>query len=84
MATSDTSAAAAHFPRCRQRPSGTSPYKIPSRVTASAAIFCDGSAHASHPVWKTTPNGRGRRASGATMIWMIRPCMIQAASTTSK
>ena len=83
MATSATSAAAAHFPRCRQRPSGTSPYKIPTRVTTRAAICSDGSAHASHPVRKTTPNGRERCASGAATYWMITPCMIQAASTMS-
>ncbi len=82
-ATSNTTAAAAHLPRCRQRPSGTSAYKIPSRVTTSAAILSDGSAHASHPVRNTTPNGRGRCASGAAMYWMITPCMIQAASTIS-
>ena len=45
-ATIATSAAATHFPRWRQRPSGTSPYRIPTIVTASAAICSDGSAHA--------------------------------------
>ena len=47
----------------RQRPSGTSPYRIPTSVTASAAICSDGSAHARQSVRNSTPNGRGRRSS---------------------
>ena len=82
-ATIATSAVASHFPRWRQRPSGTSPYRIPTSVTASAAICSDGSAHARQSVRKSTPNGRGRRSIGASTYWMITPCRIQAITTTS-
>ena len=82
-ATIATSAVATHFPRWRQRPSGTSPYRIPTIVTASAAICSDGSAHARQSVRNSTPNGRGRRSTGASTYWMITPCRIQAIRTTT-
>ena len=38
------------FPTIRQRPSGTNPYRIPTRTTTSAATCSDGSAHPVQPV----------------------------------
>ena len=82
-ATSATSPVATHLPIWRQRPSGTRPYKIPTRTTTSAAICSDGSAQAVQSVRNSTPNGRGRCTSGASRYWIISPCTIQASSTTS-
>jgi hypothetical protein len=78
-----TSPVATHFPSWRQRPSGTRPYKIPTRTTHSAPICAEGSAQAVQAVWNSTPNGRGRCTSGASSNWIITPCRIQASSTTS-
>ena len=82
-ATSATSAVATHLPVWRQRPSGTRPYRIPTRTTTSAASCSEGSAQAYQSARNSTPNGRGRCTSGASTYWMRNPCRIQATSTTS-
>ena len=83
-ATRATTAAAVHLPTWRQRPSGTRAYKIPTKVTESAAICSDGKAHAYQSVRNTTPNGRGRRSTGPSRYWMISPCRVHAMTTTSR
>ena len=83
-ATRATSAVAAHLPVRRQRPSGTSVYKIPSRVTESAASCAEGSAQAVHAVRNSTPKGRGRCSIGASTAWIVKPSTIQTSSMTSR
>jgi hypothetical protein len=63
-----TSPVATHFPSWRQRPSGTRPYKIPTRTTTSAPICSEGSAQAVQLVRNATPNGRGRCTIGASRM----------------
>jgi hypothetical protein len=67
-AINTTSPVATHLPIWRQRPSGTRPYKIPTRTTTSAPICSEGSAQAVHAVRNSTPNGRGRCTSGASKM----------------
>ena len=55
-----------------------------TKTTTRAAICSDGSAHAYQSMRNSTPNGRGRRTSGAATYWMRKPCRIQASSTTSR
>jgi hypothetical protein len=63
-----TSAAATHLPVLRQRPSGTSVYKMATRTVAKKVTCSDGSAQPPQLVWMTTPNGRGRCANSPTML----------------
>jgi hypothetical protein len=65
-AINTTSPVATHLPIWRQRPSGTRPYRIPTRTTTSAAICSEGSAQAVQSVRNCTPNGRSRCTMGAT------------------
>ena len=53
-------------------------------MTDSAAICSDGNAHAYQSVRNTTPNGRGRRSTGPSTYWMIKPCSVHAITTTSR
>jgi hypothetical protein len=66
-----SSAAATHLPVLRQRPSGTSVYKIPTSNPARNVTCWDGSAHPPQPARMATPNGRGRRASAATTAAVV-------------
>jgi hypothetical protein len=63
-----TSAAATHLPVLRQRPSGTSVYKMATRTVAKKVTCSDGSAQPPQLVWMATPNGRGRRAVAPTIL----------------
>jgi hypothetical protein len=65
------SPAATHLPVLRQRPSGTSVYKIPTSNPARNMTCCDGSAQPPQPAWITTPNGRGRRMLAPTKAAMV-------------
>jgi hypothetical protein len=82
-ATRATTALATHLPVWRQRPSGTRPYRTPTRRVARAASCWAGRAQAYQSARKATPNGRGRCTSGASRYWMRKPCTTQATSTTS-
>jgi hypothetical protein len=64
-ATSVISAAATHLPVLRHRPSGTSVYSTTMRSAVKKATCTDGSAQPPQLDWRSTPNGRGRRAMGA-------------------
>jgi hypothetical protein len=79
--TSATSPAASHLPMLRQRPSGTSAYKIPTSKAARSATWIDGSAQPPQLVRRSTPNGRGRRAVIARATATL-PTRIQATSHT--
>jgi hypothetical protein len=57
---SATSPAASHLPRLRERPSGTSEYRIATSPAAKKVTGRDGSAQPPQPALITTPNGRGR------------------------
>jgi hypothetical protein len=64
-ATSVISPAATHLAVLRQRPSGTRVYSTPVSSAVRVVTCSDGSAQPPQPpqlVWKSTPNGRGRRA----------------------
>ena len=65
-AVSATSPAASHLPVLRQRPSGTSVYKITTSPAAKKVTCSDGIAQPPQPVRMATPNGRGRWAIGPT------------------
>jgi hypothetical protein len=61
-ATTATSPTATHLPVLRQRPSGTSVYSTPMKMAVRKATCSDGSAQPPQLAWRSTPNGRGRRA----------------------
>jgi hypothetical protein len=61
-ATSAISTVATHLPVLRQRPSGTSVYRMPMRIAVRKAIGTEGIAHPPQLARRSTPNGRGRRA----------------------
>jgi hypothetical protein len=63
-----TSPTATHLPALRQRPSGTSVYKIPTSNAARKVTCSDGSAQPPQPARITTPNGRGRRTLAPTTL----------------
>jgi hypothetical protein len=66
-----SSAAAIHLPVLRQRPSGTSVYKIPTSNPARNMTCWDGSAQPPQPAWIITPNGRGRRMLAPTTAAVV-------------
>jgi hypothetical protein len=71
-AVSATSPTATHLPVLRQRPSGTSVYRIVTRSVAKKVTCSDGSAQPPQPAWMDTPNGRGRCAIAATTFSATR------------
>jgi hypothetical protein len=73
---------ATHLPVLRQRPSGTSVYRIVTRTAANTVIWSDGSAQPPQPVWMTTPNGRGRRAIAATTASATRTVTLPTTKKT--
>ena len=71
-AASATSAVTTHLPVLRQRPSGTSVYRIATSPTAKKVTCSDGMAQPPQPARMTTPNGRGRWVTGPMMPPPIR------------
>ena len=67
MAVSVTSAVTTHLPVLRQRPSGTSVYRIVTSPTAKKVTCRAGMAQPPQPSWISTPNGRGRWVTGPRM-----------------
>jgi len=59
-ANAATSPVATHLPSWRQRPTGTSVYRIPIRVAVRIATGRDGIAQPPQLPRSSTPNGRGR------------------------
>jgi hypothetical protein len=59
------SAVTTHLPVLRQRPSGTSVYRIVTSPRAKRVTCIDGMAQPPQPSRISTPNGRGR--------WVTRP-----------
>ena len=82
--TSATSPAATHLPVLRQRPLGTSVYRIATSTAAKIAISAAGIAQPPQLVRRFTPNGRGRRAVVATSTYARALTSGQATSHTSR
>jgi hypothetical protein len=81
--TSATSPAATHLPVLRQRPSGTSVYRIATSTAAKVATSAAGIAQPPQLVRSSVPNGRGRRAVVATRTHTKLFTSGQATSHTS-
>ena len=82
--TSATSPAATHLPVLRQRPLGTSVYRIATSTAAKVATSAAGIAQLPQLVRRSTPNGRGRRAVVATRTYAKAFTSGQATSHTSR
>jgi hypothetical protein len=82
--TSATSPAATHLPVLRQRPLGTSVYRIATSTAARVATSAAGIAQLPQLVRRSTPNGRGRRAVVATRTYAKAFTSGQATSHTSR
>jgi hypothetical protein len=62
-ATSGTSPAVTHLPLLRQRPSATSVYSTPTRMSVRWVTSIDGIAQPPQLIRRSTPKGRSRRAT---------------------
>jgi hypothetical protein len=82
--TSATSPAATHLPVLRQRPLGTSVYRIATSTAAKVATSAAGIAQPPQLVRMSTPNGRGRCAVVATWTYARAFTSGQATSHTSR
>ena len=67
MAFRVTSAVTTHLPVLRQRPSGTSVYRIVTSPAAKKVTCSGGMAQPPQPSRISAPNGRGRWATGPMM-----------------